>query len=118
MIAGALALTAGTLAAATNAVPQASPEWDGLSTLWILIAGTAATPVYLLCGSDELLNLRAALFLRGMFKEPRVFVRCFHRSPFLKSLADQQSFELLAFETVLREALREHYHETFRTTLL
>lgn len=88
--------------------------WDRVAAV---IEGTVATPVYLLCGSDELLNLRAALFLRGMFKEPRVFVRCFHRSPFLKSLADQQSFELLAFETVLREALREHYHETFRVNL-
>jgi hypothetical protein len=71
--------------------------------------------VYVLCGSDELLNLRAALFLRRMSSDPRIFVRCFHRSPFLKSLAKEQRFELLAFETVLREALREHYHEFFRS---
>jgi Trk K+ transport system NAD-binding subunit len=86
--------------------------WDQVSSE---VSETGATPVYVLCGSDELLNLRAALFLRGMSSEPRVFVRCFHRSPFLKSLASQQSFELLAFETVLREALREHYHESFRS---
>jgi hypothetical protein len=86
--------------------------WDQISSE---VGETGATPVYVLCGSDELLNLRAALFLRGMSSEPRVFVRCFHRSPFLKSLASQQSFELLAFETVLREALREHYHESFRS---
>jgi Trk K+ transport system NAD-binding subunit len=86
--------------------------WDRVETE---IGETDATPVYLLCGSDELLNLRAALFLRGMSEEPRVFLRCFHRSPFLSSLASEQSFELLAFETVLREALREHYHEFFRS---
>jgi hypothetical protein len=57
------------------------------------------------------------LVLRGISSEPRIFVRCFHRSPFLKSLASQQSFDLLAFETVLREALREHYHEFFRSEL-
>jgi hypothetical protein len=74
-----------------------------------------AIPLFVLCGSDELLNLRAALFLRRMSSDPRIFVRCFHDSPFLKSLARQQSIELLIFETVLREALREHYHEFFRS---
>jgi Trk K+ transport system NAD-binding subunit len=88
--------------------------WDRVSAE---IGEDGATPVYVLCGSDELLNLRAALFLRGISSEPRIFVRCFHRSPFLKSLASQQSFDLLAFETVLREALREHYHEFFRSEL-
>jgi Trk K+ transport system NAD-binding subunit len=86
--------------------------WDRVQSE---VADSGATPVYVLCGSDELLNLRAALFLRGGLPEPRIFLRCFHRSPFLQSLAKQQGFELLAFETVLREALREHYHEFFRT---
>jgi Trk K+ transport system NAD-binding subunit len=86
--------------------------WDRVASE---IADIGATPVYVLCGSDELLNLRAALFLRRMSSDPRIFVRCFHRSPFLKSLAKEQRFELLAFETVLREALREHYHEFFRS---
>jgi Trk K+ transport system NAD-binding subunit len=88
--------------------------WDRVSAE---IGVGGATPVYVLCGSDELLNLRTGLVLRGISSEPRIFVRCFHRSPFLKSLASQQSFDLLAFETVLREALREHYHEFFRSEL-
>lgn len=79
------------------------------------VSESSATPVYILCSSEELVNLRVALLLRRSLPEPRIFVRCFHRSPFLKSLANQQSFELLAFETVLREALREHYHEFFRS---
>jgi Trk K+ transport system NAD-binding subunit len=82
------------------------------------VTEVGTTPVYVLCGSDELLNLRAALLLRESSPDPRIFVRCFHRSPFLRSLAKQQGFELLAFETVLREALREHYHEFFRSKRL
>jgi hypothetical protein len=38
-----------------------------------------------------------------------VFARCFHRTRFAESLAGQLSFDLLVFEDVLREALREHY---------
>lgn len=86
--------------------------WDRVASE---VVDVSATPVYVLCGSDELLNLRVALFLRRGSSDPRIFVRCFHRSPFLKTIAKQQSFELLAFETVLREALREHYHEFFRS---
>ena len=86
--------------------------WDGVAAE---VGDQDATPVYVLCNSDELVNLRSALFLRRRLAEPRIFVRCFHRSPFLKSLAQEQAFELLAFETVLREALREHYHEFFRS---
>ncbi len=86
--------------------------WDRVASE---LAEMRAIPLFVLCGSDELLNLRAALFLRRMSSDPRIFVRCFHDSPFLKSLARQQSIELLIFETVLREALREHYHEFFRS---
>jgi Trk K+ transport system NAD-binding subunit len=77
-------------------------------------AEVTATPVYVLAGSDELLNLRTALLLRRMSSDARIFVRCFHHSPFLRSVAEQQSIDLLTFETVLGEALREHYHEFFR----
>jgi Amt family ammonium transporter len=38
MGASVLASMAGTLTTVTAVVPQAQPEWDGLSTLWILIA--------------------------------------------------------------------------------
>jgi hypothetical protein len=86
--------------------------WEAVGTQVSSIEGT---PIYLLCESDELVNLRAGLVLRRESEQPRIFLRCFHRSPFLQSLGKEQRFELLAFETVLREALREHYHEFFRS---
>jgi voltage-gated potassium channel Kch len=86
--------------------------WDTVEST--LDAGRA-TPVYVLCGPDVVVNLRTGMLLRGRSEEPTIFVRCFDRSPFASSLAKQQSFDLLAFETVLREALREHYHEFFRS---
>ena len=73
-----------------------------------------ATPVYLLAAEEEVVNFRAAMLLRSRATEPRVFARCFHRTAFAESLADQLEFELLAFEDVLRDALREHY-EGLRT---
>ena len=66
-------------------------------------------PVILLCAGDEVENLRAALQLRNANRSARIFARCFHRSAFSVTLARQSSFELLAFEDVLRETLREHY---------
>jgi Trk K+ transport system NAD-binding subunit len=78
------------------------------------LEGVEGTPVYLLAGSSEVTNFRAAMLLRSRFSAPRIFARCFHRTLFAESLADQVSFELLAFEEVLREALVEHY-ESLRT---
>ena len=66
-------------------------------------------PLILLCAGDEVENLRAALQLRHAHQSARIFARCFHRSAFSVTLAQQSSFELLAFEEVLRETLREHY---------
>jgi len=66
-------------------------------------------PVYLLASREEVVNFRAAMLLRSRSAEPRVFARCFHHSRFAESLANHLSFELLAFEDVLGEALKEHY---------
>ena len=88
------------------------PTWDVVESA---LQSGKATPVYVLCGADVVVNLRTAMLLRRRSEKPKIFVRCFHRSPFATSLAEQQSFDLLAFETVLREALREHYHEFFRS---
>ncbi len=78
-----------------------------------LLRQAEVEPVYLLAAKEEVVNFRAAMLLRGRSVEPRVFARCFHRTRFAQSLADQLSFELLAFEEVLKEALRDHY-EGFR----
>lgn len=72
------------------------------------------TPVYLLASNEEVVNFRTALMLRERVPEARIFARCFHRGRFSESLAEQRTFELLAFEEVLREALMEHF-EGFRT---
>jgi hypothetical protein len=77
------------------------------------LAESEATPVYVLCAADERLNLRAAMLLRDRSSAPRIFVRCFHRSSFAGNLAEQLSLELLAFEDVLRDALRDHYRRSF-----
>mgnify|MGYP001563120186 FL=1 len=80
---------------------------------WTKVEGileeSGAEPVYLLASREEVVNFRAAMLLRGRSKEPRVFARCFHRTRFAESLASQLSFDLLVFEDVLREALKEHY---------
>ncbi len=78
-----------------------------------MLTESEGTPVYLLCAGDERLNLRAAMLLRNRSGAPRIFVRCFHRSSFAGNLAQQLSLELLAFEEVLRDALRDHYRQTF-----
>ena len=74
-----------------------------------ILEESSAEPVYLLASPEEVVNFRAAMLLRGRSKEPRVFARCFHRTRFAESLASQLSFDLLVFEDVLREALKEHY---------
>jgi voltage-gated potassium channel Kch len=79
-----------------------------------LLEQAEVAPVYLLATAEEVVNFRAAMLLRGREGNSRVFARCFHRTRFAESLAEQLSFELLAFEDVLGEALREHY-EGLRT---
>lgn len=73
------------------------------------LSAYAATPVYLLAGSDEVVNFRSAMLLRSRSEKIRIFARCFRRSAFAESLAKQRSFELLAFEDVLQQALLDHY---------
>ena len=80
--------------------------WTEVETI---LQESEAEPVYLLASQEEVVNFRAAMLLRGRSKAPKVFARCFHRTRFAESLAGQLSFDLLVFEDVLREALREHY---------
>ena len=74
-----------------------------------ILQESGAEPVYLLASREEVVNFRAAMLLRGRSAGPRVFARCFHRTRFAESLATQLSFDLLVFEDVLRDALKEHY---------
>jgi hypothetical protein len=69
-----------------------------------------ATPIYILASVDEVVNFRTAMLLRGRSAETRIFARCFRRSRFAEALAAQRSFELLAFEEVLQQALLDHYN--------
>jgi Trk K+ transport system NAD-binding subunit len=74
-----------------------------------MLAHLEATPVYLLLSNVELDNLRSAMLLRPRVPESRVFARCFRKTEFAISLADQLSFELLSLEDVLSEGLEDHY---------
>ncbi|MCP4445036.1 MAG: hypothetical protein GY811_06780 [Myxococcales bacterium] len=77
------------------------------------VAEEQATPVYLLCGSSEVTNLRAAMLLRQQSTECRIFARCFHHSQFVDSLSKQLRVEMLSFEDLLRASLKEHYESEF-----
>ena len=74
-----------------------------------LLSSHAATPVYLLAAANEVVNFRAAMMLRRQSAEIRIFARCFRRGSFAESLARENAFELLAFEEVFQQALRDHY---------
>lgn len=73
------------------------------------LSSHAATPVYMLAAADEVVNFRSAMMLRRQSSDIRIFARCYRRSSFAQSLAQENAFELLAFEEVLQEALLEHY---------
>jgi Trk K+ transport system NAD-binding subunit len=96
-----------------NAVDQEVSDPAAWNEVDRTLTESEATPVYVLCAGDERLNLRAAMLLRNRSAAPRIFVRCFHRSRFASNLAEQLSLELLAFEEVLRDALRDHYRQSF-----
>ena len=74
-----------------------------------LLSSHAATPVYLLAAANEVVNFRAAMMLRRQSAEIRIFARCFRRGSFAESLARENAFELLAFEEVFQQALRDQY---------
>jgi voltage-gated potassium channel Kch len=73
------------------------------------LSSHAATPVYLLAAANEVVNFRSAMMLRRRSSDIRIFARCFRRSSFAQSLAQENAFELLAFEEVLHQALLDHY---------
>ena len=68
-----------------------------------------AAPVYLLAAGNEVINFRSAMMLRRRSSDSRIFARCFRRSSFAQSLAQENAFELLAFEEVFQHALQDHY---------
>ena len=74
-----------------------------------LLKSHRATPIFLLAAADEVVNFRAAMMLRRQSSEIRIFARCFRRGSFAESLARENAFELLAFEEVFQQALRDHY---------
>jgi hypothetical protein len=74
-----------------------------------VLSSTEATPVYLLAAANEVVNFRSAMMLRRRSSDIRIFARCFRRSSFAQSLAQENAFELLAFEEVFHNALQDHY---------
>ncbi len=80
--------------------------WEQVAST--LASGQGASRA-LFARADSLLNLRAAMLLRGRLPATRGFVRCFHRTAFAVALAQQLDMELFALEDMLRDALRDHY---------
>jgi len=74
-----------------------------------VLSSPGATPVYLLAAANEVVNFRSAMMLRRRSSDIRIFARCFRRSSFAQSLAQENAFELLAFEEVFHNALQDHY---------
>jgi hypothetical protein len=74
-----------------------------------VLSADEATPVYLLAAANEVVNFRLAMMLRRQSSDIRIFARCFRRSSFAQSLAQENAFELLAFEEVFHSALQDHY---------
>ncbi len=74
-----------------------------------VLSSHAASPVYILAAAKEVVNFRSAMMLRRGSSDIRIFARCFRRSSFAQSLAQENAFELLAFEEVLQQALLDHY---------
>lgn len=68
-------------------------------------------PVYLLGTDDDELNLRTAVALRTLHPGARIFVRCVYESSFTTQLSASMSFEVLAIEGMLRQALAERQRE-------
>jgi hypothetical protein len=65
----------------------------------------AEAPVFVLGVDGDSVNLSAALGLRSLHPEARLFVRCFHDSEFTQSLATAHQFDVLGLERMLRVAL-------------
>jgi len=80
--------------------------WEEVAST--LGAGQGAS-LALFARADPLLNLRAAMLLRGCLPATRGFVRCFRRTEFAAALTQQLEMELFSLEDMLRDALRDHY---------
>ncbi len=78
-----------------------------------MLEGTGPPPVYVLCADSDNINLRAAMAIRRRDKEARIHVRIFHASHFTLELAREYDFQVLAVESLLLEALRDHQAEWF-----
>jgi voltage-gated potassium channel Kch len=67
--------------------------------------GADVEPVYVVGTDDDQINLRTAIALRSLHADVRIFVRCVYESTFTSQLARQLHFEVLAVESMLRQAL-------------
>ncbi len=65
-------------------------------------------PVFVVGTDDDQINLRTAVALRSLHADVRIFVRCVSESTFTTQLAHRMRFEVLAVESMLRQALCDH----------
>jgi Trk K+ transport system NAD-binding subunit len=62
-------------------------------------------PVFVVGTDDDQVNVRTAIALRSTHPKARIFVRCVYRSSFTSEIAKELDLEILAVETMLRDAL-------------
>jgi hypothetical protein len=74
-------------------------------------SGHGVEPVYVMGTNDDQLNLRTAIALRSLHEDAAIFVRCVYQSRFTQELSDRLDFEVLAVESMLRQALVEEQKE-------
>jgi voltage-gated potassium channel Kch len=76
--------------------------------------GLEVEPVFIVGTDDDQINLRTAIAIRSLHPEVRIFMRCVYESAFTAQLARQMNFEVLAVESMLRQALIERAGEWLR----
>jgi predicted dinucleotide-utilizing enzyme len=73
--------------------------------------GLGVPPVYVLATDDDQVNLRAAIALRALHRDAKIFVRCVYESTFTRTLSAKLDFDVLGVEAMLRHALRDRVCE-------
>ena len=68
-------------------------------------SGIEIEPVFVMGTDDDRLNLRIAISVREAHPDARIFLRCVYRSSFTTEVAKELDLEILAVESMLRDAL-------------
>ena len=68
-------------------------------------------PIYVIGTDDDARNVRAAISLRDVRKESRIFVRCTRQSAFVSEVSAELEFTVLSVDAMLRKTMLERVDE-------